>query len=86
MSWLLNPFDFCFFFFFLFVVVFSSALGIEDADSAHRQIVSIITIKDVSHALHDFSRLLTPVETYTNEIRVEDLVSFGFFHCFSFLV
>jgi CBS domain-containing protein len=51
-----------------------SALGIEDDDSAHRQIISIITIKDVAHSLKDFSHLLCPVEQYVNEIRNEDLI------------
>ena len=51
-----------------------SALGIEDVDSPHRNIISIVTVKDVGHALKDFGRLLLPVEAYVNEIRNEDLV------------
>ena len=44
-----------------------SALGIEDPENpAHRHIGSIITIKDIGHALKDFSRLLKPVEDYVN--------------------
>ncbi len=51
-----------------------SALGIEDVDSAHRHILSIVTLKDVGHALKDFGKLLLPVEAYVNEIRNEDLI------------
>lgn len=51
-----------------------SALGIEDPESQHRHILSIVTMKDVGHSLKALERLLLPVEDYVNEIRMEDLV------------